>query len=215
MAISTARLREVALSTITVPRMAVAPSSKSHHREYLQRSTISAAADGGLALAGLLQATDGNLYGTTWNGGANSVGTVFRITTDGTFSLLHSFTSTEGGASEGALLQAPDGSLYGMTGQGGTDNYGTIFRLAFPLQFVPVTPCRVLDTRQTGNPIQGGTMSNFTIPQLGECGIPSGAGCVFAQPDRGAAWALGILDRVGDGRESAERFDDELIRRTH
>ena len=44
--------------------------------------------DGALALAGLLQATDGNLYGTTWNGGADSVGTVFRITTDGTFTLL-------------------------------------------------------------------------------------------------------------------------------
>ena len=39
-------------------------------------------------------------------------------------------------------------------------------------QFVPVTPCRLVDTRQTGNPIQGGTSQNYPITQLGSCGIP-------------------------------------------
>ncbi len=32
-----------------------------------------------------------------------------------------------------------------------------------PLQFVPVTPCRLVDTRITGNPIQGGTAQNFAV----------------------------------------------------
>ena len=59
-------------------------------------------ADGGFALAGLLQAADGNLYGTTWNGGANGFGTVFKTTMGGTFTLMHSFTGFEGGATEGA-----------------------------------------------------------------------------------------------------------------
>ena len=131
--------------------------------------------DGGLALAGLIQAADGNLYGTTWNGGTNGIGTVFRITTGGTLTTLHNFTASEGGSSEGAFLQAPDGSLYGTTGQGGTSNYGTMFRLAFPLQFVPVTPCRLVDTRQSGDPIQGGTSQNFIIPELGNCNIPTSA----------------------------------------
>jgi uncharacterized repeat protein (TIGR03803 family) len=43
------------------------------------------------------------------------------------------------------------------------------------LQFTPVTPCRLEDTRQTGNYIQGGTTENFTIPQLGGCNIPTSA----------------------------------------
>ena len=42
-------------------------------------------------------------------------------------------------------------------------------------QFVPTTPCRLVDTRQTHNPIQGGTTQNFNIPQLGGCNIPSSA----------------------------------------
>ncbi|MGO9562003.1 MAG: choice-of-anchor tandem repeat GloVer-containing protein [Candidatus Korobacteraceae bacterium] len=131
--------------------------------------------DGGLALAGLLQAKDGNLYGTTWNGGANDDGTVFKITTSGTLTTLHNFTGSDGGATEGAFLQAPDGSLYGTTGLGGTSDNGTVFRLTFPLQFVPVTPCRLVDTRQSGDPIQGGTYRNFIVPQLGNCNIPASA----------------------------------------
>jgi hypothetical protein len=44
-----------------------------------------------------------------------------------------------------------------------------------PLQFVSVTPCRLVDTRQTGQPIQGGTWQAFAIPQLGNCNIPTTA----------------------------------------
>ena len=43
------------------------------------------------------------------------------------------------------------------------------------IQFVPVTPCRLVDTRQTGDPIEGGTSQNFFVPQLGGCGIPENA----------------------------------------
>jgi YVTN family beta-propeller protein len=47
---------------------------------------------------------------------------------------------------------------------------------AAPLQFVPLTPCRLVDTRQ-GSPIQGGTSQSFSLPQQGTCGasIPSSA----------------------------------------
>ena len=44
-----------------------------------------------------------------------------------------------------------------------------------PLQFVPVTPCRVADTRNNQNPIQGGEHRDFAVPQLGGCGIPTTA----------------------------------------
>jgi YVTN family beta-propeller protein len=46
---------------------------------------------------------------------------------------------------------------------------------AAALQFVAVPPCRLVDTRQTHDPIQGGTSQSFIVPQLGECGIPASA----------------------------------------
>ncbi len=57
-------------------------------------------------------------------------------------------------------------------------NYGVSAYFMQPgsgLQFTPITPCRLEDTRQTGNYIQGGTAENFTIPQLGGCNIPTSA----------------------------------------
>ena len=45
----------------------------------------------------------------------------------------------------------------------------------YPLQFVPVTPCRLIDTRQTGGIIYGGQSRSFDVPQLGGCNIPTSA----------------------------------------
>lgn len=49
--------------------------------------------DGGNPLEGLVQATDGNFYGTTLNGGAPGPGTVFKITPSGTLTTLYTFCS--------------------------------------------------------------------------------------------------------------------------
>src|SRR3989442_5903731 len=66
----------------------------------------------------LIQATDGNFYGTTTEGGAFGLGTVFRMGADGTVTVLHAFNATDGGAFRGhrGLMQATDGNLYGITG---------------------------------------------------------------------------------------------------
>jgi uncharacterized repeat protein (TIGR03803 family) len=87
-------------------------------------------ADGANPYAGLIQAGDGNLYGTTAGGGANGAGTVFRITTGGTLTTLYSFTGKADGANPYAgLIQASDGNLYGTTSAGSRYNNGTIFRI--------------------------------------------------------------------------------------
>ena len=81
--------------------------------------------------SGLVQASDGNLYGTTPRGGANFNGMAFRITTNGVFTLLHSFAGgSEGTGPNATLIQASDGNLYGTTAGGGTDGQGTIFQMA-------------------------------------------------------------------------------------
>jgi uncharacterized repeat protein (TIGR03803 family) len=87
--------------------------------------------DGANPGAGLLQAADGTLYGTTSFGGANQVGTTFQIAPDGSFAVLHSFSGTTDGATPSAsLTQVPDGTLYGTTNGGGSNALGTIFQIA-------------------------------------------------------------------------------------
>lgn len=86
--------------------------------------------DGTGPAAGLVQGTDGNLYGTTQVGGANVFyGTVFKITPGGTLTTLHSFDNTDGAYPVAALVQAGNGNFYGTTKGGGAPNAGTIFEI--------------------------------------------------------------------------------------
>jgi uncharacterized repeat protein (TIGR03803 family) len=83
----------------------------------------------GPTTAGLIQATDGNLYGATAGGGANSDGTVFKINPTGTLTTLHSFDGPDGTSPWGRLVQATNGDFYGTTTGGGTNGYGTVFKI--------------------------------------------------------------------------------------
>ena len=83
-----------------------------------------------LPYAGLVQAADGNLYGTTLRGGDNDKGTIFRLTTTGTFTIIHHFDGANGENPEGSLIVGANGELYGTTLQGGSGNRGTIFRIS-------------------------------------------------------------------------------------
>ncbi len=76
--------------------------------------------DGYRPLAGLIQDSAGNLYGTTAGGGAAGGGTVFKITSAGVETVLHSFTGgTDGASPEAGLIQDSAGNLYGTTTTGG------------------------------------------------------------------------------------------------
>jgi uncharacterized repeat protein (TIGR03803 family) len=93
--------------------------------------------DGANPDAPLIQATDGNFYGTTQFGGAYNGGTVFQITPEGTLTTLYSFCAqpgcTDGQAPYAGLLEGSDGNLYGTTYQGGAAGMGTIFKLSVEL----------------------------------------------------------------------------------
>ena len=86
--------------------------------------------DGGNPLASLVQGSDGNLYGTASTGGSNGVGTVFSLGTNGLFTPLWSFNSTNGSSPAGPLVQGSDGKFYGTTAAGGTQDLGTVFSLS-------------------------------------------------------------------------------------
>src|SRR6185369_11976747 len=93
-------------------------------------TTLEDFANGTTPVAGLVQAQDGLLYGTTESGGANNTGMVYQVTLDGTVTLIHSFTGGNGGASPDAeLVVAKDGSMYGTTIRGGNQQNGVIYRI--------------------------------------------------------------------------------------
>lgn len=100
-----------------------------------------AEADGSTPDAPLIQGVDGALYGATSAGGTASDGTVFRITTAGKLTTLHSFTGgAEGADPEGGLVQGIDGWFYGGTNQGGTDNWGTLYKVSAAGAFSDIYP---------------------------------------------------------------------------
>ena len=83
----------------------------------------------------VVQGTDGNLYGTTQNGGAYDYGTVFKMTPTGTLTTLYSFCPQVPNCTDGAdpfagLVVGTDGNFYGTTCCGGANGgYGTIFKI--------------------------------------------------------------------------------------
>jgi uncharacterized repeat protein (TIGR03803 family) len=85
--------------------------------------------DGSSPQGSLVQASDGNLYGTTFFGGTNNSGTVYRISTNGGYAQIYSFAGIEGACPSAGLMQAEDGYLYGTTYLGGTNSLGTVFRI--------------------------------------------------------------------------------------
>jgi uncharacterized repeat protein (TIGR03803 family) len=91
--------------------------------------------------AGVIQASDGNLYGTTEFGGPNDGGTVFSLTPSGALTTLYSFCSqahcADGANPYAGVIQSGDGNLYGTTSYGGADGLGIVFQLT--LSGMPLT----------------------------------------------------------------------------
>jgi uncharacterized repeat protein (TIGR03803 family) len=152
--------------------------------------SLSGCTDGAVPAAGLIQGSDGNLYGTTVQGGADrSNGTVFEITPSGALTTLHSFDDSDGSNPSSGLLQATNGTFYGVTEGGGTlDQSGTAFSLSMGLEpFVTPRPASgkvgakvvLLGAHLTGaTAVQfDGTAATFTVNSNSEIttSVPTGA----------------------------------------
>jgi len=86
--------------------------------------SMNGATDGSGPNSPLVLGSDGNLYGTTLQGGSGDGGTVFSISPTGVFSVVHNFTNSgDGAVPTGNLVQGTDGSIYGGT------SFGTVFKI--------------------------------------------------------------------------------------
>ncbi len=86
-------------------------------------------ANGGAPSAALIQATDGNFYGTTSGAGPDGNGEVFKMTPSGTLTTLFAFDASDGYNVSAGLVQGTDGNFYGITTQGGAYSNGTVFKI--------------------------------------------------------------------------------------
>jgi len=104
--------------------------------ETVQHSFGDGSTDGRTPYGGLVRDKAGNLYGTTYEGGGigcvDGCGTVFKVDTTGTETVLHSFTggTTDGCFPYAGLFLDKAGNLYGTTQACGASSFGTVFRLS-------------------------------------------------------------------------------------
>lgn len=126
----------------------------------------------------LVQAPDGNLYGSTTHGGPNGSGTIFRVTLSGSLTTL---ISDQANPAAG-LLVGDDGLLYGMSGATGPSGWGTAFRMTTN---AVLTNFAILDGTNGGNPLFGL--------------VSGGDGNFYGSSAEGGSNSLGAVFRITPG----------------
>jgi uncharacterized repeat protein (TIGR03803 family) len=171
----------------------------------------------GIYPTGLIQASDGNFYGTTQFGGANRYGTVFRITPHGKLTTLYSFCSqtncTDGSVPFGPLVQANDGNFYGTTEAGGTSTNtlcggfcGTAFKMTASgtlttlYNFCSLTNCA--DGASPSFGLVQGTDGNFYGSTLGGNGVSQYGITAFRLMPAGSLTTLHTFATVSQGPDA-------------
>lgn len=138
--------------------------------------------DGAFPEGGLVRDSLGNFYGTTTQGGAYGVGTIFELTSAGEEIILHNFTGADGSGPYGSLVRSAKGNLFGTTGYGGSNRCvpgcGTIFELTPAGKFTSL--------RFTGG--------DGEHPLAGL--VRDSAGNLYGTTSSGGAWGWGTVFKV-------------------
>jgi uncharacterized repeat protein (TIGR03803 family) len=163
--------------------------------------------DGARPGAALIQASDGDFYGTTQIGGTHDFGTVFKITANGALTTLHTFNSSDGAQPVAPLIQTKDGILYGTTATGGTSSScprggcGTIFQITTKGKLTTLHSFVSIDGGYPAGALaqdsDGNTFSTTTFGG-GDRICPQGCGTIFAINSRTVLDVLHDFD-LADG----------------
>jgi uncharacterized repeat protein (TIGR03803 family) len=161
-------------------------------------------ADGAAPVGGLTQnGNGGDFYGTTSIAGGHNGGTVFKVTTAGVLTTLHTFAGAEGALPQASLTLGSDGNFYGVTTSGGPvpNNYGNIFQM---------TPAGVLTPLYAftggadgaypeGALVQGNDGNFYGVTYLG--GGSNDAGTIFKITPAGVLTTLYTFTGGADGAD--------------
>ncbi|MFT3704905.1 MAG: Ig-like domain-containing protein [Agriterribacter sp.] len=173
---------------------------------YTVLRSLASATDGAYPYGDLLEAKDGSLYGMTSSGGINYNGTIFKITTTGTFTVVRSLnTSTDGGSPTGNLVQATDGNFYGMTKYSGGGTYGAIFKLTTTGVY---TVLKKLDLTTTGGYPNGSLFANTDgyLYAMTNQGGSSFYGTIFKINTAGTFTLISAINGAAQGNEPQENL---------
>lgn len=150
--------------------------------------------DGYVPLTGLTQGADGNFYGVTQAGGAYGYGVAFRISSAGSYTLLHSFGQNAGDPQKpfGKLTPGNDGNFYGTTTHGGSNDYGTIYKMAPDGTVTLLHSMAFADGVAPTAGLLLGSDGNFygAAPNGGTGSGPVGAGTIFKVTPNGTLTVL-------------------------
>ncbi|HMF60185.1 MAG TPA: choice-of-anchor tandem repeat GloVer-containing protein, partial [Vicinamibacterales bacterium] len=194
---------------LSLPAMVVAQASFE-----VLHSFVGGTGDGANAFSGLIQGSDGFFYGTTQRGGAFNAGTVYRMTSSGTVTILHSFTGgADGGLPSTTLIQGDDGLLYG-TALTNSKGFGAVFSVTTS------GTVKVLHSFE-GYPTDGaGPYASLVKGRDGNLygatfnGGPSNAGTVYRLTPEGSFTILyafkGMSDRAGPFAALVQAADDSF-----
>ena len=156
--------------------------------------------DGSTPYSGLVLAADGNFYGTTFSGGTKGIGTIYKITSAGKLTTLHSFDFSDGFNPYAGVIQATDGNFYGTTATGGAHLVGNVYKM---------TPQGVVTNLHSFNTSDGSTPEAGVIEGMDgnfygttyNGGGPGGYGTIFKITPVGAFTTLHLFNDETDGRQ--------------
>jgi uncharacterized repeat protein (TIGR03803 family) len=156
-------------------------------------------ADGDSPYTGLLQGADGNLSGMTSSGGANSDGTIFKLTLGGTLTTVHSFNGTDGSCGFflcAPLIQGAKGNLYGTTPYGGANGAGVVFEITSQGTFtVLYNFCSLTNCADGAYPYQLAQATDGSLYGA-TTGGADGLGTLFKLAPGGALTTLHVFDGI-------------------
>lgn len=150
-------------------------------------------------VSGLVKGSDGSMYGMTPIGGTYNSGTIFRITTSGTVTILKQLNiAIDGGYPKGSLIQAKDGAFYGTAESGGPSNGGVLFKITADGQYTLIKSMSINTEggRPCGRLIQA-TDGNFY--GVNRSGGTTGYGTIFRLKPDGTYTILKTFTYATDG----------------
>jgi uncharacterized repeat protein (TIGR03803 family) len=167
--------------------------------------------------SGLVIDPAGNVYGTTWQGGANGYGCVFEVSPnlDGSWTetVIHNFDSPDGPSGPSGLIMDGFGDLYGTTPGGGTNGLGTVYELS-PAVGGSWTETVLLsfDGENGSSPLSPVTLDAAGNLYGTALGGPSGFGLVFElSPASGDSWTQNVLYNFPGGQKGGDPETSLLI----